>query len=123
MIKFDIESKTPTYLLSGIDGKTFAALNNLCIDEENQIIYMTEATSISMRFSNKEVLYKHKFGKIISYNLRTSEASVVLKDLAFPNGIVYEKSTSSIIFSELNRHRIVRYYVDGPKKGTQEYII
>jgi sugar lactone lactonase YvrE len=68
-------------------------------------------------------LYKHRKGRIISYNLKTKEASVVLKDLAFPNGIVYDKSTQSIIFSELNRHRIVRYYVDGPKKGTQDYVI
>lgn len=76
-----------------------------------------------MRYSNKEVLYKHRKGRIISFDLRSNIATVVLKDLAFPNGIVYDKSTSSIIFSELNRHRIVRYYVDGPKKGDQEYVI
>jgi sugar lactone lactonase YvrE len=123
LIKFDIETRTPTFLLKGINGQNFAALNNLCIDEENQIIYVTDATSISMRFSTKEVLLKHRKGRIISYNLSTSVASVVLADLAFPNGIVYEKSTSSIIFSELNRNRIIRYYVDGPKNGTQEIII
>lgn len=123
LIKLDIQTKTPTFLMKGINGKDFAALNNLCIDEENQIIYVTDATSISMRFSNKEVLYKHREGRIISYNLRTGEAAVVLSDIAFPNGIVYEQSTKSIIFSELNRHRIVRYYVDGPKKGTQENLV
>jgi sugar lactone lactonase YvrE len=123
LIQLDIETRTPTYLLEGLNGKNFAALNNLCLDEENQIIYVTEATSISMRYSNKEVLFKHRLGRILSYNIKTKEAKVVLEGLAFPNGIVYEKSTSSIIFSELNRHRIVRYYVDGPKKGTQEYII
>ena len=53
LIKFDIETKTPNYLLSGIDGKTFAALNNLCIDEDNQTIYLTDSTPVSMRFSNK----------------------------------------------------------------------
>jgi len=56
-------------------------------------------------------------GRIISYNLKTGDASVLLNDLAFPNGIVYEKSTHSIIFSELNRHKIIRYYVAGPNKG------
>jgi hypothetical protein len=32
LIKLDIETKTPTFLVKGIEGKTFAALNNLCID-------------------------------------------------------------------------------------------
>jgi sugar lactone lactonase YvrE len=60
---------------------------------------------------------KHRLGRVISYDLKTGDAAVLLKDLAFPNGIVYEKSTNSIIFSELNKHRIIRYYVAGPKKG------
>lgn len=84
---------------------------------------MTDSTSISMRFANKQTLYKHRLGRIISFNLKTSESAVLLTDLAFPNGIVYDKSTSSIIFSELNRHRLIKFYVDGPKKGTQEYLI
>ena len=113
LIKLDIATKTPTFLLKSIDGKDFAALNNLCIDEENQIIYMTDATTISMRFANKEVMLKHKKGRIISFNLTSNEAAVVLADLTFPNGIVYEKSTKSIIFSEFNLHRISRYYVGG----------
>lgn len=53
LIKFDIQFRTPNYLLSAIDGKPFAALNNLCLDEDNQTIYMTDSTTISMRYSNK----------------------------------------------------------------------
>lgn len=70
-----------------------------------------------MRFSNKEVLLKHKKGRIISFDLKTQKAEAILENIAFPNGIVYEKSTQSVIFSELCLHRIVRLFVDGPKKG------
>lgn len=68
-----------------------------------------------MRFANKEVMLKHKKGRIISFNLTSNEAAVVLANLTFPNGIVYDKSTKSIIFSEFNLHKISRYYVGGCK--------
>lgn len=115
LIRLEIATKTPTFLANGINGKDFVALNNLCIDEENQIIYMTDSSPFPLKFFNKEILLKHKKGRIISFNLTSNEAAVVLANLAFPNGIVYDKSTKSIIFSELNLHRISRYYVGGCK--------
>lgn len=33
IVKFDIATKTPTFLLRGINGKNFVALNNLCLDQ------------------------------------------------------------------------------------------
>ncbi len=49
--------------------------------------------------------------------------SVVIDKLYFPNGIVYEKNKGSVIVGEINRHRLIRVFVEGPKKGSKEILI
>ncbi len=62
-----------------------------------------------MAFSGKELMLRHSHGRILAFDLRTNQTAVVLSGLAFPNGIVYEQSTHSLIFSELNRLTIWKY--------------
>ena len=82
-----------------IEGKKFAALNGVTIDEDNQVIYMTDSGPIPINFATKEVMLGHRAGRVIKYEIKTKKGSVFLDDLAFPNGIVYEKKTHSIIFA------------------------
>ena len=116
LIKLDIKTSEASHLLQSLNSKKLGALNNLCIDEANRILYITESSPIRMTFSNKQILLRHSLGRIISFDLKTNTAAIVLENLAFPNGIVYEKKTNSIIFSELNRHTIWRYNLASGKK-------
>lgn len=110
LIKFDLLSKKPTVLLSEFEGKKLPALNGLCIDEQKQIIYMTDCTSFPLKFAGKDLLLKRKGGRILAYNLKKKKASVVLDELAYPNGIVFDKSSQSIIFSEVTHHTISKFF-------------
>lgn len=65
-----------------------------------------------MAFPFKEVLIGHKTGRIFAYDLKTKQVKLIISGLAFPNGIVYEATTNSIIFSELNRFTIWKYNID-----------
>lgn len=65
-----------------------------------------------MAFSAKEVILGHAAGKIYSIYLSTGKAAIMLDGLAFPNGIVFEKATNSIIFSELTRFQIIKYHLN-----------
>ena len=69
-----------------------------------------------MTFSNKQVMLRHSLGRILAFDLKTRTTKVLLKDLAFPNGITYEKKTNSIIFSELTRLTIWKYEISTGKK-------
>jgi sugar lactone lactonase YvrE len=73
-----------------------------------------------MTFFMKEQLIGHQAGRVISYNLKTGEAKVLLDKIAFTNGIVFEKKTNSIIFVELNRFTIWRYRIT---EQTKEVLI
>ena len=59
--------------------------------------------------ATKEVMLSRRDGRIIKYDLRSRKGSTFLSDLAFPNGLVYEQTTHSIIFSEFTRNRIWKF--------------
>jgi sugar lactone lactonase YvrE len=61
-------------------------------------------------------MLRHSLGRILAFDLKTHTATVLLKDIAFPNGIVYEKKTNSIIYSELTRMTIWKYKISTGRK-------
>lgn len=69
-----------------------------------------------MTFSSKEMLLGHKAGRVLSFDLNSGRSAVVLDEIAFPNGIVYEAKTNSIIFAELTRFKIWKYGLTDNKK-------
>lgn len=84
---------------------------------------MTLSQELPTRLASKQVIFKHKKGKIASYNIRTRESLIIAQKLAFPNGIVYHKESQSIIFSELTYHRVVKLYLSGKRKGLTEVLL
>lgn len=89
LIKLDIASKQASFLLSEVQGSKIKALNAICIDEDREIIYLTDTSPIRMSFFVKELLIGHQAGRVISYDLKTGEAKVLLDKIAFANGIVF----------------------------------
>ena len=79
---------------------------------------MTDCSDIDLKFAGKDLILKRKSGRIISFDLKTSKAKLVMDNLAYPNGIVYDKKSKSIIFSELTHHSISKLNVnqDNPVK-------
>lgn len=53
-----------------MDGKIIKALNGIAIDEQNQLLYMTDAGPIPMPYVFKEMMLAHKAGRVIKFNLR-----------------------------------------------------
>jgi len=58
----------------------------------------------------------HKAGRIIQFHLRNRTAKVIIDKVAFPNGIVFEAKSNSIIYSELSTHQIWKYQISSRKK-------
>lgn len=54
------------------------------------------------------------------YNSKTNRSDVLLDDLWFPNGVVLSPDNQFVLVSESNRYRVVKYYINGPKKGKTE---
>lgn len=48
---------------------------------------------------------------------------MLLDNLWFANGLVVSPDNQFVIVSETSRYRVVKYYIDGSKKGTSEVFV
>lgn len=98
LMKLDLNTKAHEVLLDDFDRK-LVALNSVTIDETNQVLYMSDSGTIPTIFVGKSVLLGNRMGRVLKFDLRTKTTTILIDKICFPNGIVYEKSTHSIIFS------------------------
>ena len=117
---FSVNLSTKKFKHIKLKGVEIGNLNSVAIDNENQVLYLTDSGPISFKFSSKIVLLSKTNGKIIKYDLKTKKAEILVEKIAFPNGIVYHQKTKSIIYSEFNRNRIWKYSL---KKRKQTILV
>lgn len=63
---------------------------------------------------------KDRTGKLISYNIKTKEVKVLLKDLFIANGVSLSKDGTFVLVSESGENRVLRYWLEGPKTGKSD---
>ena len=56
-------------------------------------------------------------GRVVRFDLKTKNSSVVMKSLGFPNGIELTDDRNAILVSEFNNRRIMKHHIDGEKRG------
>jgi sugar lactone lactonase YvrE len=87
-------------------------------------IYFTDA---SLKYGQTEYLHdlleSKPHGRLLSYNPATAEIKVLLSDLYFANGVALSQQEDFLLVNETYRYRIVRYWLKGPKAGTQDIFI
>lgn len=57
------------------------------------------------------------------YNPKTKENTVLIDSLIFANGVKLADDESFVLINDLNRNRVLRYHLKGPKKGTHDVFV
>ncbi len=87
-------------------------------------IYFSEAT---IRFEMEEFILDHvegrTNGRMICHDPATGKTRTIIPDLSFPSGVCVAHDGESILFAQSVLSRIMRYWIDGPKKGNLETFI
>ncbi|GIX98076.1 adipocyte plasma membrane-associated protein [Caerostris extrusa] len=60
-------------------------------------------------------------GRLLKYNLKTKEVSVVLKDLAFANGVVLTHDGNALLVAEGSNNKVFKYQIAGETKGYLDF--
>ncbi|KAJ7943251.1 Strictosidine synthase [Quillaja saponaria] len=108
-------------LVASADGIPFRFTNALDIDTKTGVVYFTDSSSVYQRRVWPLILRNgDKTGRLLKYDPKTKKAEVLLKDLAFPNGVALSKSNSFLLFSETPTNKILRYWLEGSKSQTTE---
>lgn len=63
------------------------------------------------------ILSGDKTGRLLKYDKATKQVKVLLRDLAFANGVALSKDRTFVLVAETTTARILRYWLLGPKTG------
>ncbi len=106
-------------LLNEIEGTPIQFADDLAINKEG-VIYFSDATQRHPIEIENEFWEQRPSGRIITYDLKTQETKIILKNLFFPNGIALSEQEDYFLFSETFGIEIKKYWLEGPKKGSVE---
>lgn len=63
------------------------------------------------------ILSGDKTGRLLKYNISSNEVTVLLRGLAFANGVALSKDHSFVLVAETTTCRILRLWLHGPNAG------
>ncbi|XP_063539251.1 adipocyte plasma membrane-associated protein Hemomucin-like [Cydia strobilella] len=123
--KTDLKTDKKQLLVSprvAIDGRVPRLFNHIAL-AKNGDFYWTDSSS---DFSIKDgaiSLLTDPSGRLFYYNAAKNESKVLLDNLWFANGVAISPNNQFVVVAETNRYRLMKYYIDGPKKGKSEVFV
>lgn len=107
-----------TQLVSEVEGRPLLFTNDMDIDEYEDVIYFTDtSTSFHRREFISALLSGDRTGRLMKYNKSSKEVIVLLRGLAFANGVALSKDHSFVLVAETTACRILRLWLHGPNAG------
>lgn len=104
-----------------VEGQRLRFTNDIDIDEQNDVIYFTDSSTIFHRRQfMSSILNGDKTGRLLKYDKSSKEVTVLLRGLAFANGVALSKDHSFVLVAETTSCRILRLWLHGPNAGNKD---
>ncbi|CAG4954052.1 unnamed protein product [Parnassius apollo] len=105
-----------------IDGKQAKIFNSIALDN-NRDLYWTHSSSDYDLKDGAMAVLSDPSGRLLHYDSTKNISKVLLDNLWFANGVVISPDNQFVLVAETNSYRVMKYYINGPKKGTSEVFI
>jgi sugar lactone lactonase YvrE len=105
-----------------IEGKV-PRIPNSVDTAENGDLYWTDSDTDFYLYDLAILFLSNPSGRLIRYNAATKENEVLMRNLAFANGVMLSDDESFVIVAESMASRIMKYNLKGPKAGKYEIFI
>ncbi|KAB8106338.1 hypothetical protein EE612_040649 [Oryza sativa] len=117
------ENGRVTLLASTVQGSTIR-FADAAIEASDGTVYFSDA-STRFSFDNWFLdFFEYRFtGRLLKYDPRTGEASVVLDGLGFANGVALPPDEACVVVCETMRFRCLRVWLKGEKAGEAEIFV
>ncbi|XP_062165724.1 protein STRICTOSIDINE SYNTHASE-LIKE 10 [Alnus glutinosa] len=107
-----------TQVVTEAEGQPLLFTNDMDIDEHEDVIYFTDTSrSFQRRQFMASILSGDKTGRLLKYDKSGKGLTVLLKGLAFANGVALSNDTSFVLVAETTTCRILRLWLHGPNAG------
>ena len=105
------------------DDSRLRLADDLDITDDGRIFFSEATVRYEMHEWATDGLEARGNGRIICYDTNTGKTHTVIRDLKFPNGVCIASDGQSFLFAETWGCCVKRYWFDGPKAGTSEYVL
>lgn len=118
LYKVGPEGGLATPLAVEAEGVRFNFTNDLDLDADGNV-YFTDSSILYQRRNFMQLVFSgDPSGRLLKYDPKTKETTVLQRNLQFPNGVSLSKDGSFFVFCEGSRGRLSRYWLKGEKAGT-----
>lgn len=114
-----------TSVVTEAEGIPLRFTNGLDIDQRNGLVYFTDSSSRYQRRDYMSLILSYdKTGRLLKYNPQTKQVTVLVHNLAFPNGVaLIGNNGESLLVAETTSGRILRVGLEnGSKPGSTEVL-
>ncbi|XP_066996419.2 adipocyte plasma membrane-associated protein Hemomucin [Anabrus simplex] len=105
-----------------IEGRAPKIPNSLDIGRDGEIYWSDSSSEVSLE-DGVYALLGDGSGRLFRYDPQTKQSKVLIDQLQFANGVVLSPEEDFVLVAETARSRIHRYYLKGPKQGTNDIFI
>ncbi|XP_023536583.1 protein STRICTOSIDINE SYNTHASE-LIKE 10-like [Cucurbita pepo subsp. pepo] len=108
-------------LVSSAQGVPLRFTNALDIDPQNGVVYFTDSSLLFQRSVwILSIVNGDRTGRLLKYDPRTKNVTILINGLAFPNGVALSTDSSFLLMAETGTLQILKFWLKGPKAQTTE---
>jgi sugar lactone lactonase YvrE len=110
-----------TVLVNEVNGVPLRFTNGVDVDQITGQVYFTDS-SMNYPRSQHEMVTKtgDSTGRLMRYDPRTSDVTVLQAGLTYPNGVAVSTDRSHLVVASTGPCKLLRHWIKGPKAGTHE---
>lgn len=124
------EDKTITVLATEADGVPISYTNDVDIADDGKIYFSDASTKFGAKewggtyeASLLDLMEHGGHGRLLVFNPTDGSVQTLLDALNFANGVAISHDQSYVLVNETGNYRVIRYWLNGPKKGQSETLL
>jgi sugar lactone lactonase YvrE len=110
-------------LTTEAEGVPFRCTNDLDVAVDGTIYFTDASYKYPLTRLKDDVLEHQPNGRFMSYDPRTKQTRVLLRDLYFANGVAVSPDQSFVLVNDTSSYRVRRFWLAGPKQGQSDVFI
>ena len=112
-----------TILATEAEGLPFRLTDDLDVGVDDKIYFSDASDKFPLEDYIFDLMEHRPNGRLLVYDPKTKETTVLLDDLYFANGVAVSPDLSFVLVVETSSYRVKKYWLKGDKQGTSEVII
>ncbi len=120
---FKLTDQTNRRWFKLVDDSRLKLTDDLDIAPDGKIYFSEGTTRFDMLTWPVDGLEGRGSGRLVCYDPATGRTRTVVHNVRFCNGVCLSHDARSILFCETFGLRLMRYWIDGPKRGRTEIVL